>query len=120
MATVALTLKIPPKPQLLCFSELSTHFQFAVLTADTVGKVAQMQVNISVWVSAQASAMRATQGLAAELRCHGDVKEVFAKGILDVCFQVGAACLEGNVIKRSSLTRTANRSKLREESVSTA
>lgn len=65
VATVALALKLGLKPRLLRLVELAGHFELPALTDDAVGERVQVQVNVTVWVFAQAAAVRIAQGLAA-------------------------------------------------------
>lgn len=93
VAAVALASKLCPELRRLRLVQLSGDLRPPVLAADGVGEGVQVQVNIAVRVSALAAAVETTQMLAAQLCCHGNVKEVLTQGVLQIHRQVGAAAL---------------------------
>lgn len=100
VAAVALALKLCAKPGLLRLVQLSVDLRPPVLSADGVGEGVQVQVNVAVRVSAQAAAVESAQGLAALLRCRGDVEEVLTEGVLQIHGQVQAAGLGVGEVSR--------------------
>lgn len=92
-AAVALALKVPLEHLHVCLAELTGHGGSAILPDDTVGQGVQVQVNITVWVSAQAAAVGTTQGLAAQLCCCGNVDEVLTQWTTQILVKVQTAGL---------------------------
>lgn len=95
VAAVALAPKLCAEPGLLRLVQVAADLWPPAVTADGVGEGAQVQVNVAVRISAQATAVESTHNLAAQLRCHGDVEEVSTEGVLQIHRQVGAAGLVG-------------------------
>lgn len=87
-AAVALALKLRLKKPPVLVTQHTDDRQFTVSPLEGVSVGVEVKVNITVWLFAQTAAMGTTQGLAAKLRCRGDVEEVSTQGALKVCVQV--------------------------------